>query len=155
MWEFSHCRHGSADPSGARDGGVAADVRYGFQSSDPDVRRPYQKPHLISHISGHARLPSALANPTGPGRQWLMSDIPRPKEKMRERGLEPLYLAVPDPKSGASASFATLARAGTYAPRAIRGSAAHQMKRGPRRTDESPIPFSGQPPGCPATSPAP
>jgi hypothetical protein len=28
---------------------------------------------------------------------------------MRERGLEPLYLSVPDPKSGASASFATLA----------------------------------------------
>ena len=28
---------------------------------------------------------------------------------VRERGLEPLYLTVPDPKSGASANFATLA----------------------------------------------
>jgi hypothetical protein len=31
------------------------------------------------------------------------------KSLVRERGLEPLYLTVPDPKSGASANFATLA----------------------------------------------
>ena len=43
------------------------------------------------------------------GEGWVVT-IPKPVHKtMRERGLEPLSLAAPDPKSGASASFATLA----------------------------------------------
>src|SRR5580704_4772609 len=35
---------------------------------------------------------------------------------MREGGLEPPCLSAPDPKSGASANFATLARAGLVSP---------------------------------------
>ncbi len=34
---------------------------------------------------------------------WLIKDL------VRKRGLEPLWIAPPDPKSGASANFATFA----------------------------------------------
>ncbi len=73
---------------------------------------------------GDCRTSRAAGGPAGTelGAVWLHSILIRHKSLVRKGGLEPPRIAPPDPKSGASANFATFALRLLYGARGAGGS---------------------------------
>ena len=76
--------------------------------------------------------PAASCGTRDSGKSTASPTIAEPagSQELREGGLEPPYLAVPDPKSGASANFATLAWIPIIAPPQQSGSVPQAVRAG-------------------------